>query len=93
MEYFWTYMLRCSDGSYYVGHTDNIEKRIAEHKFRKYCDYTSRRCPIEVVFCQQMPSREEAFALERKLKGWKRAKKEALIAGNWPLIKKLANEK
>jgi predicted GIY-YIG superfamily endonuclease len=40
-----------------------------------------------------MPSREEAFALERKLKGWKRAKKEALIAGNWPLIKKLANEK
>ena len=86
-------MLRCFDGSYYVGHTDDIERRIAEHKLRKYSDYTSRRCPIEVVFCQEMPSRKEAFALERKVKGWRRAKKEALIAGDWHLLTKLSNEK
>ena len=73
-------MLRCSDGSYYVGHTDDIERRVAEHQLGKYSDYTSRRRPVEMVFCQQLSSRDEAFALERKLKGWTRAKKEALDA-------------
>ncbi|MFN7030773.1 MAG: GIY-YIG nuclease family protein, partial [Sphingopyxis sp.] len=38
---FWTYMLRCSDGRYYTGHTDNLERRIAEHQHGGFCDFTS----------------------------------------------------
>ena len=77
---FFIYMLRCSDSSYYIGHTDNIEKRISEHKQGTYpCCYTKSRLPVEVVFVQGFSSRHEAFIAERQMKKWSRAKKEALI--------------
>jgi predicted GIY-YIG superfamily endonuclease len=93
MNYFYVYILKCSDGSYYVGHTDNIEKRIAEHKLGVCSDYTSRRRPIEIVFLEKFQTRNEAFVIERKIKGWSRKKKEALIVGDWNKIKKLSNQK
>ena len=87
---FWVYMLRCNDGSYYVGHTDSLEQRIAQHKAGQGCDWTRRRLPVVMVWADHTSSREEALAFERRIKGWTRAKKESLIAGDWKEIGRLA---
>ena len=87
---FWTYMLRCADGRFYVGHTDNLELRMGQHQQGGFCDFTSRRRPVALVWSEAASSREEALAAERRLKGWSRAKKEALIAGDWQRISWLA---
>ena len=90
---FYAYMLRCRDGSYYVGHTDNIELRLAQHNDGTFEGYTSRRRPVTLVWCDMFMTRDDAFWIERKLKGWSRAKKEALISGDWELIKVLARNR
>jgi predicted GIY-YIG superfamily endonuclease len=87
---FYCYLLRCADGSYYCGHTDSFELRIAQHQHGKDSDYTARRQPVELVWAQEFPTRHEALAAERQIKGWTRAKKEALIASDWDLISQLA---
>jgi predicted GIY-YIG superfamily endonuclease len=87
---FWIYILRCSDGSYYTGHTDNLEKRMAEHQTGEILCYASKRLPVELVFSQEFQSRAEALERERQVKGWNRAKKEALIRGDWVEISRLA---
>ena len=92
MAYF-AYMLRCSDGSYYVGHTDDLEQRFAQHQSGAFGGYTARRRPVALVWSEAFQTRDDAFAIERKLKGWSRAKKGALIAGNWPLISQLARSR
>jgi putative endonuclease len=86
MQHFWVYMLRCSDGSYYTGHTDNLEKRLWEHDQGLAADWTRRRRPVELVWCMTGGTRDEVFAMERRIKNWSRAKKEALIAGDWNLV-------
>ena len=83
---FWVYMLRCSDGSYYTGQTDDLQKRLWQHQEGKAADWTRRRRPVELVWCAAGTSRDEVFAFERRVKNWSRAKKEALIAGDWALI-------
>lgn len=83
---FWAYMLRCSDGRYYTGHTDDLERRINEHMPGGFCDFTSRRLPVELVWSEQFHSRLEALETERKVGRWSRAKKEALIKGDWKRI-------
>jgi putative endonuclease len=90
---FYAYLLRCSDGSYYSGHTDDIDLRIAQHQTGALGGYTAKRRPVELVWCDRFPTRDEAFAVERKLKGWSRAKKEALIAGDWDRIQVLARNR
>lgn len=90
---FHTYILRCNDGSYYTGHTDNLETRIASHKTGAIPGYTAERLPVELVWCEEFPTREEALASERRIKGWRRAKKEALIRGDWEEIKRLARNR
>lgn len=90
---FFVYMLRCNDGSYYVGHTDNLEIRMSGHYLQTYeCSYTATRLPVVLMFVQTFSSRQEAFAAERKIKGWGREKKEALIRGDWNEISKLAKK-
>jgi predicted GIY-YIG superfamily endonuclease len=88
MMSFWVYILECSDGSYYTGHTDNLEKRLAAHNQKAFKCYTSSRLPIKLVFCSEFKTRNEAFASERQIKGWSRYKKQALIEQDW---EKLAN--
>ncbi len=87
---FWVYLLRCRDGSFYAGHTDNLERRLGQHREGTLCDWTRRRRPVELAWSDHVPTREEALAFERRIKGWARAKKEALIAGDWRLIGELA---
>ena len=79
---FWTYMLRCADGSYYVGHTDKGDERLSEHHLGIGCLYTRKRRPVVLVWSDRFAAREEALEAERTLKGWSRAKKEAFIKGN-----------
>jgi predicted GIY-YIG superfamily endonuclease len=88
----WVYILRCADDSYYVGHTTNLEMRLAEHQAGEGGEWTKRRLPVELVFSQEMPDKDHAFQAERQPKGWSRTKKEALIAGNWDLLKWLAKK-
>ncbi len=88
---FWIYMLRCNDDSYYTGHTDNLEHRIAQHQSGAIptC-YTFKRRPVELAFVQEHASREEALAAEQQIKGWSRKKKEAMIRGDWAEVSRLA---
>src|SRR5688572_12541521 len=88
---FYAYMLLCCDGSYYVGHTDNLEYRLACHERGEIAGYTQSRRPVELVWCEIFPTREEALANERRIKGWNRQKKQALIAEDWERIIELAH--
>lgn len=90
---FHAYLLRCADGSYYAGHTDDLDLRIAQHNAGTLGDYTARRRPVTLVWSDSFPTRDEAFAAERRIKGWSRAKKEALIAGDWDRIRELARNR
>jgi predicted GIY-YIG superfamily endonuclease len=90
---FWLYMLQCADQSYYIGHTDGLEKRISEHESGELRGYTSTRRPVRVVFTQEFPSREEALAAELQIKGWNRKKKQALISDDWAKISALARRR
>jgi len=87
---FYVYILRCIDYSYYVGHTDDIQRRIAQHDAGEIPGYTEGRRPVRLVFVQEFSHRDEALAAERQLKGWSRAKKEALILENWERVRLLA---
>ena len=88
---FWVYVLMCSDGSYYTVHTDDLERRVAEHAdgVHRSC-YTFWRRPFELVFAHEHFSREEALAGERQIKGWSHKKKSAMIRGDWTEVSRLA---
>ena len=87
----WVYILRCGNGVYYVGHTTNLELRVAKHQ-AGLSGWTRDRLPVELVYSQEMPDKDQAFQVERQLKGWSRAKKEALINGEWDLLRWLAKK-
>ncbi|HEV2569336.1 GIY-YIG nuclease family protein [Sphingomonas sp.] len=87
---FWTYMIQCDDRTLYVGHTNNLEQRWSEHQSGIHEGYTSARHPLHLVWSQEFGTRNEALEAERRIKGWSRAKKLALIRGDWDLISALA---
>ena len=90
---FWAYMLHCADRSFYVGHTDDLDARVGAHQSGLIPGYTSTRLPVTLVWSDEFPSRYEALQAERRVKGWSRAKKLALIRGDWASISKLAQSK
>ncbi|MBI2269816.1 MAG: GIY-YIG nuclease family protein [Bacteroidetes bacterium] len=82
------YIVKCSDDSYYTGVTNNIDRRLNEHNCgHSPSSYTSSRRPVELVFYEIFDRPLEAIDFEKKLKGWSRAKKEALINSNWDKLK------
>lgn len=87
---FWVYILHCADSSYYTGHTDNLEKRIGEHQNGLCGGYTASRLPVELAFCQEFVTRENALSAEQQIKGWNRKKKEAMMRGDWTEVSRLA---
>ena len=89
---FWAYILRCADGSYYAGHSDDLERRVGEHEAGLVEGYTQDRWPAKLVWSQEFTTRDEALAAERQIKGWSRAKKEALIKGDWEGVQALARK-
>ena len=91
---FWIYMLRCADTSFYVGHTDDLEQRLSQHDRGTFQQcYTFQRRPVTLVYCQSFVTRAEALAMERRVKGWNRAKKVALQNGDWREISRIARFK
>lgn len=86
----WVYMLQCADGSYYIGKYQghDLEIRLWEHNNGHYPDsYTSKRLPVKIVWSDWFSRYDDAVACERKLKGWSRVKKEALIRGDESALK------
>ena len=90
---FYAYLLRCNDGSYYASHTDNREARVAQHKQGLIGGYTAGRRPVALVWSEAFPTRDDAFAAERRIKGWSRAQKQALIAGDYDRLRVLARNR
>lgn len=83
-------MLVCSDSSYYVGHTDDLEARVVAHEAGAFPGYTRTRRPVVLVWQEELGTRDEAFQRERQIKGWSRATKEALTRGEWTSLPSLA---
>lgn len=79
---FWAYMLRCSDGTYYVGQTQDIDTRFWQHQSGAVRGYTYSRRPVELIWSESFHERAQAMEAERVLKGWSRVKKEAFLAGD-----------
>ena len=79
----WVYIVLCSDDSYYVGSTTDIEQRISDHNEGRYEGYTSSRLPIKLLWSSEFSDIRYAFEYERQIKKWSRAKKEALMRGDY----------
>ena len=84
---FRAYMLHCRGGSFYLGHTDDLERCIGQHRTGAIPGFTKERLPVELVWSESFATREEARAAELRLKGWGRAKKMALIRGDWDRLR------
>ena len=89
----WLYILKCADGSYYTGSTNNLPLRISQHQAGEGGAYTRGRLPVELIYSQEFPSKHEAFILERQVKGWSRAKKEALVRGDFEALVELSKSR
>jgi putative endonuclease len=88
------YILKCSDGSYYTGVTSNLEKRLKQHQDGAFWNcYTFDKRPILLMFYREFIDNMEAIAFEKQVKGWSRAKKEALINGDITKLKELSKSK
>ncbi|WP_348002464.1 GIY-YIG nuclease family protein [Pseudolysinimonas sp.] len=77
------YLLKCADGTYYVGSTWDLERRLWQHSMDSETAYTAKRLPVELVFAQEYDRVDEAWERERQIHGWSRRKKEALIAQHY----------
>ena len=75
----YTYILLCSDGSYYTGSTYDLDKRLAEHQAGEGAKHTRNRLPVKLVYHEVFDRIDEAFYREKQIQGWSRIKKEALI--------------
>ncbi len=89
----WMYILQCSDGSYYVGSTTDLERRLLEHEEGEGARYTKCRRPVTLVYSQEFESIAEAFYWEKRVQGWGRAKREALIKEERQLLPELARKR
>ena len=77
----WVYILECSDHSYYVGSTTDLAARLAQHELGLGAAYTARRRPVRLVWSMEFDSVVDAFAVEKQVQSWSRAKRQALIDG------------
>ena len=86
----WLYILKCADGSYYTGSTNNLPIRVAQHQTGEGSAYTRHRLPVELVYAHECQSEHEAFLREWQVKGWSRAKKEALMRSDFEALVELS---
>jgi len=84
------YILRCSDNSYYVGHTEDIQARVQRHQDGTGAVWTAARRPVSLVFEEEHPSESAAVARESQIKRWSRQKKEALVSGELTTLRTLS---
>jgi putative endonuclease len=86
----YVYILECSDLSYYVGSTWDLERRVGDHDQGLGAEYTRRRRPVRLVWSCQLDRIDEAFRVEKQIQGWSRAKRQALIEGRYDDLPALA---
>lgn len=85
---FWVYILRCADGTYYTGHTDDLDRRVAQHQAGDIPGYTHDRRPVELMFAETFAERIDALERERQIKDWSRKKKEALFSNDFVAVRR-----
>jgi putative endonuclease len=91
MHQYFVYILLCRDNSYYTGITNDLERRFEEHSSGvNLACYTYKRRPLKLVYHERFPDVNQAIDFEKQVKGWRRAKKEALINGEWHLLPELS---
>lgn len=91
MKEFCVYILQCKDGSYYTGMTSNLQQRLLQHETGSFPDcYTYNKRPLRLMFCQIFQDFNQAMLFEKKIKGWSRKKKQALIESRWEDLPKLS---
>jgi tRNA/rRNA methyltransferase len=90
---FWVYILRCSDDTYYTGHTDDLERRVAQHQAGTFPGYTHDRRPVELMFSETFTDRIDALEREQQIKDWSRKKKEALFRSDWNAVSEAASSR
>jgi len=94
MKQYFVYILCCSDNSYYTGVTNDLERRLYERENSLDSkSYTFKRRPVKLVFHEMFNDINQAIAFEKQLKGWSRAKKEAIINGDWDLLPGLSKNR
>lgn len=89
----YVYILRCSDGSYYTGVTNNIERRLKEHNCGRHNSYVSARLPFELYYYEEFDNPINAIEREKQIKGWSRDKKEALKNRDFDKLKFLSKNR
>ena len=92
----WVYILRCADGSYYTGSSRarEVDTRLSEHEMASFAEsYTASRRPVTLAYAERFEMVIDAIAAERRIKGWSRAKKEALIKGDWSALQGLSKRR
>jgi tRNA/rRNA methyltransferase len=88
---FSTYTLRCADNSCYTGHTDDLNRRFAQHQSGEVRGYTFERRPVELVWAERFQTGKDALAAELRIKNWSHPKKQAaLIAVDWEPLSRLS---
>lgn len=94
MKTYYVYILKCSDNSYYIGVSNDMERRLMEHKsgLNTKC-YTYSRRPLEMVFMTEFNDINQAIAFEKQVKGWSRKKKEAIINNRWEDLPELSKNR
>ena len=86
------YIVECADGSYYVGSTPDLERRLEQHDLGMGANYTVKRLPVKLVYSEEFPLIGQAFKREKQLQGWTHAKKKALIEGDKESLKARAKK-
>ncbi|BAZ80107.1 MAG: GIY-YIG nuclease family protein [Sphaerospermopsis kisseleviana] len=84
------YIIECADGTYYTGSTMDLDRRLWEHQNGYGANYTAKRLPVKLVFCEYYELVKDTYEREKQIQGWSRKKKQALILGNTNLLHKLA---
>jgi putative endonuclease len=87
------YILRCSDGTYYVGSARNLEARLHQHRTGNGATYTKSRLPVKLMYAAEFVTIGEAFAAEKRVQNWSRAKREALIRGDYEALQRLSRKR
>ncbi|MFV1448196.1 GIY-YIG nuclease family protein [Maribacter sp. HS] len=91
---YYVYILECADNSFYTGITSNLTQRLESHQSGKYKDsYTSKRRPVDLVYYCEFTDPNLAIEIEKRIKKWSQAKKNALIAGEYEKLPNLAKKK
>ncbi|MCU4673699.1 GIY-YIG nuclease family protein [Microbacterium fluvii] len=88
----WMYILECSDRSLYVGSTVNLEQRLWQHEVGEGAEYTKRRRPVRLIYSEEFERIDEAYAREKQVQGWGRAKRLALVHGRLERLNALSRK-